>query len=78
MREIPKLQDADLRDKVVLVRVDHNVAKEHVIKDPFRIDMTFGTLFNILSKGGKLILMTHVGRPREKKVAQYTWINNTT
>jgi phosphoglycerate kinase len=67
MREIPKLQDADLRDKVVLVRVDHNVAKEHMIKDPFRIDMTFGTLFNILSKGGKLILMTHVGRPRDKK-----------
>jgi len=33
----------------------------------FRIDRTFGTLFHILSKGGKLILCTHVGRPRNKK-----------
>ena len=64
---IPKIQDADLKGKIVLVRVDHNVAKEFVIKDPFRIDVTFGTLFNILSKGGRLILMTHVGRPRNKK-----------
>ncbi|PID27726.1 MAG: phosphoglycerate kinase [Candidatus Cloacimonadota bacterium] len=67
MLEIPRIQDADLKGKIVLVRVDHNVAKQHVIKDPFRIDVTFGTLFNILSKGGKLILMSHVGRPRNKK-----------
>jgi len=67
MFEIPRIQDADLKGKVVLVRVDHNVAKEHMIKDPFRIDKTFGTLFNILSKGGKLILMSHVGRPKDKK-----------
>lgn len=65
--ELPKVQDADLRDKVVIVRVDHNVVKGGEIKDPFRIDMTFGTLFNIVAKGGKLILMTHIGRPRDKK-----------
>jgi phosphoglycerate kinase len=70
MGNIPKIQDADLKGKVVLVRVDHNVAKEHVVKDPFRIDVTFGTLFNILSKGGKLILMSHVGRPRDGKTAE--------
>jgi phosphoglycerate kinase len=67
MGSIPQVQDADLRRKVVLVRVDHNVAQKHVVKDPFRIDVTFGTLFNILSKGGMLILMSHVGRPRNKK-----------
>ncbi|MEN8151600.1 MAG: phosphoglycerate kinase [Planctomycetota bacterium] len=70
MSTIPKIQDADLRGKIVLVRVDHNVAKKHVVQDPFRIDVTFGTLFNILSKGGKLILMTHVGRPRDKKTGR--------
>jgi len=70
MDVVPTIQDADLRGKVVLVRVDHNVAKQHVVKDPFRIDVTFGTLFNILSKGGKLILMTHVGRPRDKKTGR--------
>ncbi len=76
MSEIPKLQDADLKGKVVLVRVDHNVAKEHVIRDPFRIDITFGTLFNILSKGGRLILMTHVGRPRDKKTGRISRDSN--
>ncbi len=67
---IRKVQDAELRDKVVLVRVDHNVVKEGMIKDPFRIDITLGTMFNILAKGGKLILMTHVGRPRDKKTGE--------
>lgn len=70
MRKIPIIQGADLKGKIVLVRVDHNVAKEHVVKDPFRIDVTFGTLFNILSKGGKLILMSHVGRPRDDKTGK--------
>jgi len=70
INDIPKIQDADLKGKIVIVRVDHNVAKEFVIKDPFRIDVTFGTLFNILSKGGKLILMSHVGRPRNKKTGK--------
>jgi phosphoglycerate kinase len=70
MINIPRIQDADLKGKVVLVRVDHNVAKEYMIKDPFRIDVTFGTLFNILSKGGKLILMSHVGRPKDKKTGK--------
>ncbi len=64
---IPLLQDADLKDKVVLVRVDHNVVKNGIIHDPYRIDMTIGTLYYINAKGGKIILMTHVGRPRDKK-----------
>jgi len=61
------LQDADLKGKIVLVRVDHNVVKKGIIHDPYRIDATLGTLFYIIAKGGKLILMTHVGRPKDKK-----------
>jgi phosphoglycerate kinase len=61
------LQDADLRGKTVLVRVDHNVVKKGIIHDPYRIDATIGTLFYIIAKGGKIILMTHVGRPKDKK-----------
>jgi phosphoglycerate kinase len=64
--KLPLIQDADLKGKVVLVRVDHNVVKSGEIHDPYRIDATFGTLFHILAKGGKIILMTHVGRPRDK------------
>ncbi len=61
------IQDADLSNKVVLVRVDHNVVKNGEIRDPYRIDATLGTLYNIVERGGRLILMTHVGRPRDKK-----------
>jgi len=63
---LPLLQNADLENKVVLLRVDHNVVKKGRIQDPFRIDQTIGTLFNIVARGGRPIIMTHVGRPRDK------------
>ncbi|MBI4690531.1 MAG: phosphoglycerate kinase [Nitrospirae bacterium] len=64
------IQDADLNEKVVLVRFDHNVVKDGEIKDPYRIDRTLGTLYNIVERGGRPILMTHVGRPRDKKTGE--------
>lgn len=67
MNSFKSLEEADLKGKIVLVRVDHNVVKKGVIHDPYRIDATIGTLFYILAKGGKFILMTHVGRPKDKK-----------
>jgi phosphoglycerate kinase len=67
---LPLVQDADLRDKVVLVRVDHNVVKNGVVRDPYRIDATIGTLYSIVERGGRLILMSHVGRPRDKKTGR--------
>ncbi|PLX09299.1 MAG: phosphoglycerate kinase [Marinilabiliales bacterium] len=70
--KLPLIQDADLNGKVVLVRVDHNVVKSGLIHDHYRIDATIGTLFHILAKGGKIILMTHVGRPRDKKTGEIT------
>ncbi|MGD9022708.1 MAG: phosphoglycerate kinase, partial [Deltaproteobacteria bacterium] len=41
--QLPVIQDASLEGKVVLVRVDHNVVKKGVIRDPYRIDRTIGT-----------------------------------
>ncbi len=64
---LPLIQNADLKDKIVLVRVDHNVVKNGIIHDPYRIDATIGTLYHINARGGKIILMTHVGRPKDKK-----------
>jgi len=64
--KLPLLQDADVENKVVLLRVDHNVVKKGAIEDPFRIDQTIGTIFNIVERGGRPILMTHIGRPRDK------------
>ncbi|GAB4287620.1 MAG: phosphoglycerate kinase [Marinilabiliales bacterium] len=68
--KLPVIQEADLKDKVVLVRVDHNVVKKGIIHDPYRIDMTIGTLYHINARGGRIILMTHVGRPRNKKTGE--------
>jgi len=74
---IPLLQDADLKDKVVLVRVDHNVVKKGIIHDPYRIDATIGTLYYIAAKGGKIILMSHVGRPKDKNTGEIKIDDNT-
>lgn len=68
--KLPLIQDADLDGKVVLLRVDHNVVKGGFIKDPYRIDSTLGTIYNIVERGGRPILMTHVGRPRNKKTGE--------
>ncbi|MFO7600790.1 MAG: phosphoglycerate kinase [Candidatus Desulfacyla sp.] len=64
------IQQGDLEGKVVLLRVDHNVVKKGRIKDPYRIDATIGTLYAIAAGGGKPILMTHVGRPKDKKTGR--------
>ncbi|MBW1922800.1 MAG: phosphoglycerate kinase [Deltaproteobacteria bacterium] len=65
-----RFEQADMKGKVVLIRVDHNVVKGGRIKDPYRIDATLGTLFGVARRGGKPILMTHVGRPRDKKTGK--------
>jgi phosphoglycerate kinase len=75
--KLPLLQNADLENKVVLIRVDHNVVKNGTIQDPFRIDQTIGTIFNIVARGGRPIIMTHVGRPWDKK-ADKIYIDTST
>ena len=74
---LPLIQDADLRGKVVLVRVDHNVVKNGQIRDPYRIDANLGTLYNIVERGGRIILMTHVGRTRDKETGRIKVEDNT-
>jgi len=74
---LPLIQEADLDGKVVLVRFDHNVVKKGVVKDPYRIDRTIGTLYNIVERGGYPVLMTHVGRPRDKNTGKITCTKDT-
>jgi len=40
------------------------------VRDPYRIDRTLGTLFHIVERGGRPIMMTHVGRPKDKKTGK--------
>lgn len=72
MSMIPNMLDAELKGKVVLVRMDHNVVKKGKIKDPMRIDATIPTLLHIYKKGGLPILMSHVGRPFDKATKTIT------
>ncbi len=72
MENLKKIQDVNLQGKVVLVRVDHNVVKKGKIKDTYRIDSSIPTIKYILEKGGKPVLMTHVGRPKDKKTGFIT------
>ncbi|MGL4209381.1 MAG: phosphoglycerate kinase, partial [Candidatus Adiutrix sp.] len=66
-KDLAKIQDFDLNGKVILIRMDHNVVEHGLIKDAFRLDSTFGLIYYIASKGGFPILMTHIGRTRDKK-----------
>ncbi len=65
------LDDMDLNDKRVLVRVDINVPVEdgHVT-DTTRIDRIVPTVDDIQAAGGKVILMAHFGRPKGKVVPE--------
>lgn len=63
-------QQAQMEGKTVLIRVDHNVVKKGRIKDPYRIDVSLKTLRAITESGGYPILMTHIGRPRDKKTGR--------
>jgi len=59
------IKDLDLRGKRVFIRVDFNVPlKDGVITDDTRIRETLPTLKLAIEKGGRLVLASHLGRPK--------------
>jgi len=60
------LTDYQLSGKRVMLRADMNVPLKHgIIANAERIDRSLPTIKHILGEGGKIILLSHLGRPQE-------------
>lgn len=68
------LQQFNFSGHKALVRVDFNVPldKEYRITDFNRINATLPTIGKILGDGGSVILMSHLGRPKEGPTEKYS------
>ena len=64
------VKDVALKGKRVLMRVDFNVPLDENLKvtSDKRISAAVPTIEYILSRGGKLVLMSHLGRPKGQRV----------
>ncbi|MEG2342247.1 MAG: phosphoglycerate kinase [Bacilli bacterium] len=57
--------------KVIIVRVDFNVPlKSGVIKDDNRISAALPTIKELISKGAKVVLMSHLGKIKHKEAPE--------
>src|SRR5438128_9278641 len=65
------LDDVDVSGKRVLMRVDLNVPVENGrVSDLTRIERVAPTISEVADKGGKVILLSHFGRPKGREVPQ--------
>ena len=68
MRKI--LEEKNLTDKKILLRLDLNVPLSGgKITDTTRIDKIIPTLNYLIEKNSKIIILSHVGRPKGKNIS---------
>jgi phosphoglycerate kinase len=69
MTSFRTLDDVDVKGRRVLLRVDLNVPMEEGrVTDATRIERILPTIDELARKGGKVILLSHFGRPKGQRV----------
>ncbi len=68
------LDDVELRGKRVLMRVDFNVPLDEELRvtDDTRIRAALPSIRKVLGEGGRLVLLSHLGRPKGKPEQKYS------
>ena len=69
------IEDVDFRGKRALIRVDFNVPQDKTtgaITNTKRIEAALPTIKYVLSQGGSVVLMSHLGRPDGKRIEKFS------
>ncbi len=73
LRGIKTVRDFEFENKVVFLRLDLNVPMEKgKITDYTRIDATLPTVNYLIEKGAKIVMASHLGRPKTSKDKEFS------
>lgn len=71
--KLPRIEDQNFHGKRIFLRVDFNVPVEDgKVTDTTRIEKTLPTIDLLLSKGAKLVIGSHLGRPKGGPEPKYS------
>jgi 3-phosphoglycerate kinase len=66
MKKLTYIDEVEIKDKIILLRVDFNVSlnPDHSIANDARITQALPTINYLLKNNNRLILVSHLGRPK--------------